>query len=321
MAKNRGLPLKTERSFIEIKPDIKSGFKTEGFRKVFICIFISFLVLILAVNPVYADMPTEGSENDASVTEGDRNLSEDNFGKIQVITIPNGSEIYINEKQVGKTPALIEEVPPGFYEVVLKQEGYDEAFARVYVKAGETASVSKKLRVNEWVYSISTSPSGADVYLDGKYKGATPVVFYVKEGQHKLAIKKPGYSTVSREFNASSEAVPFMEEKLHLSYFTYFIAINLLLFTGIIVKRNSAKLNLKSREKTPEGSRTLKHLQNEPLKEDEKKREEKKDEKFQGKLQEKMQEKLQEKIQETDELVKLENLSEPDFKYTVKKKN
>jgi len=127
---------------------------------------------------------------------------------------------------------------------VLRQDGYDDVFERVYVEAEKTFSISRKLRVNEWVYSISSSPSGANVYLDGKYKGITPVVFHTGEGQHKLTIKKTGYSTVSKEVNATGETAPVIEEKLHLSLFTYLSATLVLLGTGIIIKRNPEKLKL-----------------------------------------------------------------------------
>ncbi|WP_255350257.1 MULTISPECIES: PEGA domain-containing protein [unclassified Methanosarcina] len=216
-----------------------------------------------------------------------------------MITIPNGSEIHIKEKVVGKTPALIEKVPPGFYEVVLTQEGYEDVFERVLVKAGKTASISKKLRVNERVHSISSSPSGANVYLDGKYKGITPVVFHADEGQHKLTIKKTGYSTVSEEINASGETALVMEEKLHLNLFTYFAATLVLLVAGVIIKRNPEKLKFKFPRKVSAGDKALKKVQKAP---------EKRDEKLQG------------NSSVPDDLVELENFTEQNFEYTVKKK-
>ncbi|KKG14776.1 hypothetical protein EO98_00235 [Methanosarcina sp. 2.H.T.1A.6] len=200
---------------------------------------------------------------------------------------------------MGKTPALIEKVPPGFYEVVLTQEGYEDVFERVLVKAGKTASISKKLRVNERVHSISSSPSGANVYLDGKYKGITPVVFHADEGQHKLTIKKTGYSTVSEEINASGETALVMEEKLHLNLFTYFAATLVLLVAGVIIKRNPEKLKFKFPRKVSAGDKALKKVQKAP---------EKRDEKLQG------------NSSVPDDLVELENFTEQNFEYTVKKK-
>ncbi|WP_342764245.1 PEGA domain-containing protein [Methanosarcina sp. 2.H.T.1A.8] len=290
---------------MKIKPDLKRGVKPKDFRKILTCTVCSFLILTLAVSPVFADISTadpgqvnstveetEEAKNPAAAEKG-------NFGKIEIITIPNGSEIHIKEKVVGKTPALIEKVPPGFYEVVLTQEGYEDVFERVLVKAGKTASISKKLRVNERVHSISSSPSGANVYLDGKYKGITPVVFHADEGQHKLTIKKTGYSTVSEEINASGETALVMEEKLHLNLFTYFAATLVLLVAGVIIKRNPEKLKFKFPRKVSAGDKALKKVQKAP---------EKRDEKLQG------------NSSVPDDLVELENFTEQNFEYTVKKK-
>jgi len=260
------------------------------------------MILTLAVGPVFADISTAGIGQGNSTVEKTENpaaAEKENFGKIEIITIPNGSEIYINEKPVGKTPALIEEVPPDFYEVVLKQDGYDDVFERVLVKAGKTFQISKKLRVNERVYSISSSPSGANVYLDGKYKGATPVVFHADEGQHKLTIKKSGYSTFSKEVNASGETALMIEEKLHLNLFTYFAATLVLLTIGIILKRNPEKLKFKFPRKVSAGGRELENFQ-------------------WGS--EKIDEKLNGKSSVPEDLIQLGNFSEPNFEYTVKKK-
>jgi hypothetical protein len=254
---------------------------------------------------------------------------------------------------VGKTPLLIEKVPPGFYEVVLRQEGYYDVFERVFVEAGKTYSVSRKLRVNEKVYSISSSPSGANVYLDGKYKGITPVVFHADEGQHKLTIKKTGYSTVSREINASGETAPVIEEKLHLSLFTYFAATLVLLGTGVTIKKNSEeKLKFKSPRKASADGRELEKFQRRSGKKDENlmAREEtsfageKKNiaEMIKETIEEPIKETVKETVKETeikedkkpvweneklhgkssvpDNLVELESFSESNLEYTVKKK-
>lgn len=40
---------------------------------------------------------------------------------------------------------------------------------------------------------ITSTPPGADVYIDGKKEGKTPGVITVQRGQHKLLVKKDGY--------------------------------------------------------------------------------------------------------------------------------
>ncbi|WP_342636698.1 PEGA domain-containing protein, partial [Methanosarcina acetivorans] len=254
------------------RSDLKSG----GFRKALICTVFSFLILTLAAGPVFADVSAadlgqgnstvEETENPTAAEKGDS-------GNIKITTVPNGSEIYINEMPVGKTPALIEDVPSGFYEVVLKQEGYEDVFERVPVTAGETYSISKKLRISRWTYSVSSSPSGAKVYLDEGYKGVTPVVFNAEGRQHKLTIKKTGYGTVSKEINASDDPSILIEEKLHLSLLTYLAATMVLLAAGFFVKRNPEKLKFKSPKKIPVDRTAIEKLRKMPEKREEKERE------------------------------------------------
>ena len=129
-------------------------------------------------------------------------------------------------------------MPAGFYEVVLKQEGYNDVFERVLVRAGETVVISEKLSFKKGVCSISSMPSGAKVYLDGKYKGKTPVVFTAEEAVHSLKIKKTGYNTFSKEVNVSYDEPLLIKEELHLSIFVYLAAV-LVLLTGAFFVKNS----------------------------------------------------------------------------------
>lgn len=237
------------------------------------------------------------------------------FGQIEILTNPNGSEIYLNEKLMGKTPALIESVPPGFYEIVLKQTGYNDVFERVLVKAGEKAEISKNLILKDGVCSISSNPGGASVYLDGKYKGVTPVVFYANEGIHKLTIKKNGYSTVSREINASYDKTYVFEEKLHLNLLVYPGIILIFLAVGIFAKRYSEKFKTGIRIKIPVSSGSLRRIS---------KRIQEKRKKEGGKIpnfqETEKKEDITEKSSTSDSLIELEKYSEPKFGYTIKKK-
>jgi len=237
------------------------------------------------------------------------------FGQIEVLTSPNGSEIYLNEKLMGKTPALIESVPPGFYELVLKQVGYNDVFERVLVKAGEKAEISKNLSLKDGVCSISSSPGGASVYLDGKYKGITPVVFYANEGTHKLTIKKIGYSTVSREVNASYDKTCVLEERLHLNLLVYPGAILILLVAGIFAKKYSEKLKTGIRIKIPVSSGSLRRI-SKRIQEKGKKE----GEKIPNFRETEKKEEITEKSSTSDSLIELEKFSEPKFGYTIKKK-
>ncbi|MCQ1534613.1 PEGA domain-containing protein [Methanosarcina sp. KYL-1] len=240
-------------------------------------------------------------------------------GKIEIITIPNGSEIYINGVLMGTTPARLTDVPSGFYEVVLKQEGYNDVFERVLVKgAGEPEVISKKLSLKEGVCSISSKPSGARVYFDGKYKGTTPVAFHTEEGTYPLKIKKTGYGTVSKEVNVSYDEPFILKEELHPSIFVY-LATALILFVGVVFVKKKPEI---PEIKLPVGNGSLEKYEQKlrTVGKREKKEKGKKRETSSFREEESPGKVKVEAGAEPIKLVELEKMPEPEFRYTVKKR-
>lgn len=43
--------------------------------------------------------------------------------------------------------------------------------------------------------SINSSPSGADIYIDGKHMGATPATLNIEPKDYNVQLKKPGYGS------------------------------------------------------------------------------------------------------------------------------
>jgi len=57
------------------------------------------------------------------------------------------------------------------------------------------------------ILSVETTPSGADVTVDGIYRGASPVMFEIAQGQHSVVLTKDGYQTVQRSVTVVSGQV------------------------------------------------------------------------------------------------------------------
>lgn len=52
--------------------------------------------------------------------------------------------------------------------------------------------------------SVTTSPDGADVYVDGQFYGNSPTTLKLKPGKHTIAVKMSGYKDWSREMSTES---------------------------------------------------------------------------------------------------------------------
>jgi hypothetical protein len=59
---------------------------------------------------------------------------------------------------------------------------------------------------------ISSTPSGADIELDGSFIGSTPSSVSVPAGEHTLAIKRKGYAAWQRKINALAGKVTITAE-------------------------------------------------------------------------------------------------------------
>ena len=101
------------------------------------------------------------------------------------------------------TPATIE-VSPVTYDVMFKLTGYkDKIIGGVVVSEGATKTVSATLEretpPEEAYLTVTTSPTGALVMVNGVSCGTTPVTRCIlSPGSYQLTITKSGYETVER---------------------------------------------------------------------------------------------------------------------------
>ena len=88
--------------------------------------------------------------------------------------------------------------------VELEKSGYYEWSGQVTVYAGQTTSVSQILNQipnpTTGTISVSSTPGGAYIYLDGAYEGVTPysgsyIIQNVESGSHTISARLSGYQT------------------------------------------------------------------------------------------------------------------------------
>ncbi|MCK5109028.1 MAG: PEGA domain-containing protein, partial [Methanosarcinales archaeon] len=95
-------------------------------------------------------------------------------GTITISSLPPDATVYLYDAYEGTTPVTVSSVKVGSHTVTLEKSGYEDITRTVTVRADETATVSVTLTPETGLISISSSPSGADIYLDGAYKSTTP---------------------------------------------------------------------------------------------------------------------------------------------------
>ena len=156
----------------------------------------------------------ETVQREISVSPGDeQNLFvklEEKPGRISVTSVPDGARIYVDGKPQGNAPAETGALKPGMYVVRAEMDGFAPVERYVRVRGGETMREEMRLESVLGAIEIRTSPPGAAVYVDGRYKGTTKSedpsadtsdvlsIRNLKAGEHTLVVKRKGYAEVAK---------------------------------------------------------------------------------------------------------------------------
>ncbi|NQE04906.1 hypothetical protein C5S32_03450 [ANME-1 cluster archaeon GoMg1] len=123
-------------------------------------------------------------------------------GFISVTSSPSNAYIHLDGSYKGTTPKAITHVSPGSHTIELEHSGYYDWTSTVRVGAGSTSYVSTPLTPipspTTGFISVSSSPSGANVYLDGAYQGITSasgdlIIVAIAPGHHTVSLDLSGY--------------------------------------------------------------------------------------------------------------------------------
>ena len=125
-------------------------------------------------------------------------------GSISVSSSPTGARIYLDGADTGfSAPKTFSGITAGTHTVRCTLNGYSDQSQSVTVNAGKTTSVSLTLQSQAPVtgsISVSSSPTGAAVYIDGKNTGYnTPVTLTgISAGSHTIRCSMSGYTDKSQ---------------------------------------------------------------------------------------------------------------------------
>ena len=128
------------------------------------------------------------------------------YGSISVYCNEGQARIYLDGKYQKTTSANraveLDRVEPGYHELKITKEGYEDWIATIKVTANKTYEVSAYL-VPEMRYgslAVSCNVSGAKIFINGTYKTTSslsrPIILEeIKEGLYEITLIKDGYRT------------------------------------------------------------------------------------------------------------------------------
>ena len=126
-------------------------------------------------------------------------------GSIDVTSIPSGASFYLDGSYKGTAPKTISEVSTGSHTIKITKSGYEDYNEQVTVTAEETKTVIAELVKQTGSIDVTSTPSGADIYLDGSNKGTTPkTISKVSAGSHTIKVTAGGYEDYSKRVTVTA---------------------------------------------------------------------------------------------------------------------
>jgi PEGA domain. len=145
--------------------------------------------------------------------------SQTKTGSIMVKSEPSSAVIFLEDDNIGVTPAIITQILPGKYKIKIKMEGYNSWSQSVDVKANKETSLTAVLQGKDCSVVIESNPTKAEIFIDGNKVGVTPVTIdNVKTGKHLVEVKLYGYEVWSKEINVETEQKTSLTAELTTNY-------------------------------------------------------------------------------------------------------
>ncbi len=139
-------------------------------------------------------------------------------GLLSISSTPAGAQIQVDGQNNAAwvTPYDVPGLTPGQHTVVISKPGYSSETRTIEVSSGGKSVLSIQLGQLTATASITSTPAGAEVWMDGKDTGkATPTQIVVdKAGAHNFTFKKQGYLDESASANLQIGQISHLSQTL-----------------------------------------------------------------------------------------------------------
>jgi len=124
------------------------------------------------------------------------------FGKLKVVSQPQGATVYIDGQSKGKTPFELDELPSGNYSLKLTYPLYETIEEQITVNDGETNMKSFILGARSGILSVLGSPAAATVFVNGQKIGKLPIHSHrIAEGMVEVKVEATDYHSKTEYLN------------------------------------------------------------------------------------------------------------------------
>ncbi len=124
--------------------------------------------------------------------------------RLTVRSQPEGADVLINGSARGQTPLTLERLASGESRIQVELPGYYAYEERTVLRAGQDVVVNATLRPKPGRVQVVSTPPGARILVNDRFRGETPAGLHLSKGEYELRVETPGYAPESRTITIDS---------------------------------------------------------------------------------------------------------------------
>lgn len=116
-------------------------------------------------------------------------------GSLEISSDPLGATIFVNGKEMGKSPLKIDTIQEGMYTIGMRLKNFKDWAQRIQIQSGQLSEVKTKLEVIPGQLLVQTVPAGARVSIGRSFAGLSPLLLdNVPPGTVNVDLRIDGYA-------------------------------------------------------------------------------------------------------------------------------
>jgi len=141
-------------------------------------------------------------------------------GSLTIDSEPAGAAVFMDGEKKGTTPLELSGIRAENYTIELKHDGYENLQKQIMLEADDNLRLSLNLveKPKFGDLSFASNPAGAEVLLNGAYKGKTPLILRRQPvGKYEVLVQMEGYEPIRREVACEKNAIKGLEIPLKMT--------------------------------------------------------------------------------------------------------
>jgi len=116
-------------------------------------------------------------------------------GRVDLASAPLEASVSVDGEFRGRTPLTLRLSPGRAHRVALSKPGYDTVTRELSVAADSGRRLSIELPPQYGEVAITSTPTNAEVWVDGERRGSTPAALQLTALSHTIEIRQSGFAT------------------------------------------------------------------------------------------------------------------------------